>query len=553
MKRKWIFQSLAGLALGNAVWAAEPVDLPSVSSVATHTVATGESLYDVGGGPGDASAVQSLPPVTAVSLSRFAALEARIAELEAQQKKAAEEKPAADGKKPAEPYEVGSDKAMTVKWNHGLEAESKNKDFRIHVGGRTQVDTSWYSGDASVQTPLRDGGVGPLMDAWNIRRGRLRVDGTMYDVFDFACEYDFINEAAVDAPISLIPPQVNPDAFPAPTDLWVQWNRLPFWGNVRAGVQKDAFGFEHLTSSRWLNFMERSFMQDAFTGPFNNGFSPGLQNTNTYYNERGTWSTGIFKNVNNIFSSGVGDGEYMGVARVTYLPYYSDEGRYLLHTGIAGRYMGLDEEQIRFRSRGDIRSGAPSPLNPVFANTGNFIGDDQTMVGLELVGVAGPWSFQSEYIASQVYDAFSLASPLGVAGFQPPPGTPLGTVAFDGFYAEVHYFLTGESRPYNRKTGVFDRVIPFSNFFFLRDRAGGNCASWGAWQTALRYQFLDLNDSGIQGGELHAITAGLNWFLNPNLKVQFNYDWMHRDFVNNLGNNGSGDVHSFGTRVAFDF
>jgi phosphate-selective porin OprO/OprP len=455
--------------------------------------------------------------------------------------------------KAPEPYEVGSDLEMRASWHHGLEVSSKNKDFRLHVGGRTQVDTTWYSGDDSIETSLAEGGVGPLQDSWNFRRGRFGVDGTFYEVIDFACEYDFINEAAVDSPVSLLPPQGNPVAVPSPTDLWVQVTHLPVLGTVRVGNRKDPFGFEHLMSSRFLNFMERSFMQDAFAGPFNNGFIPGIQAFNTYGDERGTWAAGVFKNVNNAFANGVGDGEYETAGRITFLPWYEDEGRRLLHLGIAGAYKALDEDQTRFRSRGNLRSGAPGPHNPAFANTGNFIGDDQTQYGLELAGVSGPWSFQSEYMSASVHDSFALASPPGTAGLQAPPGTPLGTVTFDGFYFEVHYFLTGESRAYNRRTGVFDRVVPYGNFFVVRDQNGNVCSDWGAWQVLARYQYLDLRDPGIDGGHLDAITLGLNWFLNPNLKVQWNYDWTHRDFVNNLGASGNGDIHGFGTRVAFDF
>ncbi|NDC64734.1 MAG: hypothetical protein EBZ59_12290, partial [Planctomycetia bacterium] len=42
-------------------------------------------------------------------------------------------------KKPAEPYEIGSDKALKDTWKDGFQAESANKDFRIKIGGRTQV------------------------------------------------------------------------------------------------------------------------------------------------------------------------------------------------------------------------------------------------------------------------------------------------------------------------------------------------------------------------------------------------------------------------------
>ncbi len=33
---------------------------------------------------------------------------------------------------------------MSGKWNNQLEFSSKDKNFKIHVGGRTQIDTVFY-------------------------------------------------------------------------------------------------------------------------------------------------------------------------------------------------------------------------------------------------------------------------------------------------------------------------------------------------------------------------------------------------------------------------
>ena len=48
-------------------------------------------------------------------------------------------------------------------------------------------------------------------------------------------------------------------------------------------------------------------------------------------------------------------------------------------------------------------------------------------------------------------------------------------------------------------------------------------------RSAPRFSYLDLNDKAIQGGTVYDWTAGLNWFWNPNMKVQFNYILEHRD------------------------
>jgi hypothetical protein len=72
------------------------------------------------------------------------------------------------------------------------------------------------------------------------------------------------------------------------------------------------------------------------------------------------------------------------------------------------------------------------------------------MLGLELVGNNGPWSFQAEYFGSWLYDGVTTdLGPLETNGFQPAPGTPIGTVFYQGGYAEVLYFLTGESRSFS--------------------------------------------------------------------------------------------------------
>ena len=78
----------------------------------------------------------------------------------------------------------------------------------------------------------------------------------------------------------------------------------------------------------------------------------------------------------------------------------------------------------------------------------------------------------------------------------------------------------------------------------------------GAWQIGIRYNHLDLNDQGINGGILDNLTAGVNWFWNPNMKWQFNYSVTDRDVsavTSPAIATGSGRIHGFGTRLAFDF
>ncbi|MFM7035135.1 MAG: porin, partial [Planctomycetia bacterium] len=416
------------------------------------------------------------------------------------------DKTAAD-KKPAEPYEIGTDKNLKPAWKDTFQAESANKDFRVKIGGRTQIDAVAFSAGSGPNQQPNQGGLDPeLADTVNFRRARFRMEGRMYEVYDWACEYDFVNQINVNNEV--YPTERDSGPLTAITDLWMQIREVPLLGIVRVGNQKDPYGYEHLTSSRWLNFMERSFSQDAFEGPFNNGFLPGIQILNN--NEEGNlaWQIGEFKNVTNPFGFSNSTGGSMTVGRLVYLPVFEDEGRKLLHLGISGRTMeprrqypffkdGLPDGEpitaVRFRSRGDIRNGPPGPLNSIYADSGLLQGTWQNMIGLELVGNNGPWSFQSEYFGSWLYNAKTTkAGPLVTNGYQPKPGTNVGTVYYQGGYAEVLYFLTGESRTYSRTEYRFDRPVPHNNFYAVRGGRSGRRinVSEGAWQVGMRYNYL---------------------------------------------------------------
>ena len=484
------------------------------------------------------------------------------------------------------PYEVGTDLGMPMKWVYGLQGESTHKDFRVKVGGRVQFDNTAFSQDAGPAQAPKDGGLAPpLENATNFRRARFRVDGRMYEVYDFASEFDFVNQLNNFSIVA--PTEAGLGNYPAVTELWLQIRELPILGTLRVGNHKDPFGLEHMTSSRYLNFMERSFAQDLYEGPFNNGFIPGLRAVNYTEDQRLNWSFGIFKQNGNPFAYANTGRANSVVGRLVWLPVYEDEGKKLLHLGIAGRAQQTNANNaVRLRARGDIRNGPPGPLNSIYIDSGLLNATWQNQLGLECYANNGPWSFQSEYFGNWLYNtksntgAFNATVPFassnisgtpldvyvpninyGTAGFQ-PHGAQCGTYFTNSGYAEVLYFLTGESRAYDLFDCRPDRVVPRNNFYVVRDRDGRIIGSEGAWQIGARYQYASLNDGQINGGLLNALTIGVNWFFNPNAKLQFNYDFCHRDFANVtykpgttdiVSTSGSGWITGFGTRVAFDF
>jgi phosphate-selective porin OprO/OprP len=462
-------------------------------------------------------------------------LEQRLSELEAKFA-LTETLPAPEGaicEECEEYHVVGSDLDMKAYWKDGFEVATKHKDFRVHVGGRAQVDAGWFDADPSVQDNINR----PYENGADFRRARLRIDGTMYQSIEWATEYDFVNgfrdvDFDTDRTITGI------------TDCWVILNDLPM-GNLRVGQQKPAIGFEHLVSSRFLPFMERSYNQDSFYGGVYNGFLPGVSLFETIGEaDYGTWNVGLFKPTDNVFAASAHDGDFFAVGRMTHLLWYYDEGAHLFHVGGSYAQQTTVGGRVIYRTRDAIRTGL-APSWPVPASTGTIGGDDMSWLNGELAMVEGPWTFQSEYLVSYMTDAAPIVGNV--------IQTPEGDVFYQGGYAQLLYFLTGEHDNYDKLLGVFTRVRPHENFFSSTDSCGRHCGGGiGAWQVGARYDYLDLNDNGFNGGILHNGTVGLNWFLNPNMKFQFNYMITHRDAAL-VGTEGDGWINGFGTRFAMDF
>lgn len=88
-------------------------------------------------------------------------------------------------------------------------------------------------------------------------------------------------------------------------------------------------------------------------------------------------------------------------------------------------------------------------------------------------------------------------------------GEEAGNEDLSGYYLQLGYLLTGESRPY--KDGVFKRVSP--------------AAKSGAWEALLRYENGDGNHADIELGnnDAAAVTVGLNWYAHKNVRLGVNY------------------------------
>lgn len=169
-----------------------------------------------------------------------------------------------------------------------------------------------------------------------------------------------------------------------------------------------------------------------------------------------------------------------------------------------------------------------------------------------LYGLEGGGNFRNFFLYGE-YMKFGMDRAVTCTGCTPYGGTlgvNPGNPQFSGWYVEGSWILTGETKTYsavatNNEMATFNNprvVTPF-------DPASGN---WGAWELAARYSDLDLNwrpgaigqtaaqapVGGVRGGEEKIWTLGINWYLNNNVLMRFNY--LHVD-VDKLGfvTNGS--------------
>jgi phosphate-selective porin OprO/OprP len=421
--------------------------------------------------------------------------------------------------------------SLDASWNNGLLISSADDEFRIHVGGNAQVDTVWLMGPAGAFA-LPGGGQNGVENssAALLRRARMRMDGTIYGQFDYILEYDFAN--ANNENDGLQPPSFgNIDGSPTPCNIWMQIREVPGFGNVRMGNQVKPIGMSNNTNQAFLPFMERPDNMDAFYGPFDSGFALGISSRNWSESERMTWQYGVYAPAVNVF--GVSLNKYAGGGRVTALPWLEAEEKSLIHIG-CGFFGGqLEENKLRLRDRPLLRN-APGYAVPVLVDTGTLGGTNQFTFGPEFAAVLGSLTLQAEWAAQFLTNASRN-------------NQSLGTVFYQGGYVEALYFLSGEVQEYLRREGVFGRVEPINNY---RVRKGEPRVGSGAWQIGARFSYLDLNNSGGQGGQVYDWTFGLNWLLNPNMRMQFNYILEHRDGPQNVA---QGWLNGLGARIAYDF
>ena len=269
---------------------------------------------------------------------------------------------------------------------------------------------------------------------------------------------------------------------------------------LSVGKQKEPVSLERSMTLIQAPTQERTAAADAMMPSRN----VGVVLSGMAMDRRVTWASGLF---NDWFDAGesFSDSASQAVGRVTWLPVISEDESNLIHLGAGIRYTDA-KQGLRYKSRPEVGNA------PNFVDTDFFDADSSTLYSLEAAWRNGPYWLTAEYVSNNI-DAPSLGNP-----------------TFSGFHVGGTWSLTGEMRPYNRRSGVLGSIPVAQDIY-----QGGH----GAVELGIRWSEVDLTDAAVDGGEMQIATIGVSWWLSTKFSLSLNYEsiWNNRG-----GNSGRADV-----------
>ncbi|MEA1972172.1 MAG: porin [Candidatus Cloacimonadota bacterium] len=314
-----------------------------------------------------------------------------------------------------------------------------------------------------------------------LRRGRFAVKSKLWEVWN--AEYDMdIADNSVEV-----------------KDMWFSYNGLQN-AFVKVGHFKVPFSLNELTSSRLLTFMERGYP---------NVFPPGRRSAVGYtkWGKIYHFSTAIYgqefaEKEQTRLDESIG---YTG--RMVIAPKIGENLQFHLGTGAVYQTPDNDSGSIEYKIEPEAKMGDTEILVADISDVENIV-----LLNLEGAVKIKNFSIQGEYIQSNLSRL---------------EGNEDAT--FSGFYTFASWIITGEERPYYIDEGEFGQIIPKGKK--------------GALEFAVRYSHLDLTDEDAEifGGMANNIVVGLNWYINPNMRIMLNYNIVDNSENANMGGSLSGN------------
>jgi phosphate-selective porin OprO/OprP len=367
-------------------------------------------------------------------------------------------------------------------------------DFSLSLRALVQYDSAYYAqGKAPAGTDFSSGS--------NFRRARFGFEGTAFDEWSYQFVYDLGGSPGAAASIS---------------SAYIQYDGLaPV--HLKIGAFPPPESFDDSTSASDLLFLERAQPADLGRGiagadgreaidihAYDEGYFASLA-----YTGRLTSETGAF------------DEQQALVGRVVYRPIASDSanlavgGNFTYVLKFPDLSAGANAAHaLRLRERPELNV---DDNNIRLIDTGNIDAGRGLEWGVE---AAGNWR-----------NFYGQGGYFGFSAERRPGGNPAGLPdpAFNGWYVQGSWVLTGEAKKYKPETGSW--AIPRPVHPFTMDEPG-----IGAWEIAARYSDLGLDyragaagaaapAGGIRGGDQRIWTFGINWYPNPVLRFALDYQY----------------------------
>lgn len=324
---------------------------------------------------------------------------------------------------------------MVGSFKDGVEWKSQDGRFGLQLHGRVQLD-------------YRSSDLPDTKDEFKVRRAYLGVKGKLYEKWSYELTWDLARGRTEYAYINY------------------KWNDSI---QLRGGQFKFPYGFSQLTSSRFIDFMERSYTND---------FEPGKDQGVAIY---GQPKKNVFSYALGYANGGGGRGispdtekrDLIARAAVNFAPMVKLDNA-VLHLGY------------------DYRDGAFDVAGTAFDRTAN---------GLELVGAYGPFKLQSEI------QAIDLAT------------NTAANPDVDVYYVSALWLITGEQYVKNYSIDGMKAIKPLNPL-----SAGG----MGAWELGVQLGELDADQSQAGANNVKSTTVGIKWI--PETNMRFLLNWVQNDF-----------------------
>lgn len=352
--------------------------------------------------------------------------------------------------------------------------KSVDGQHTIKFGGRLNFDFRAYEDDA------RNLNGTDLTTNFRVRRARIAVDATFFKHLGIKVEGDFGEGGA----------QL--------TDGYVE---LKYWPElrVRGGQFKVPFSFEELTSSRFIDFVERSVVNNMVPTR-----DVGAMLHGTLLGGMLEYGGGIFNGRGQNASETNDSKDFAG--RLLLRPFKTMGIPALEKVHVAGHFTYGDQDSatsLRGRTDGKFVFFNPVPTR-----------GDRLRYGFEAVYAYGPFGLYGEYVRSE-----EEREGLGAGG------SNLADVEGRGWYVAATYLVTGEDKVH----GKAPKVKP----------ANPRTGDFGALELVARFAQLDFDSddplpgSLPTGNRVDALTVGFNWYLSTNVRLMFN--WTQNWFDDNRG------------------